>query len=128
MREMLEAVKALLAENGFEACTKRLDATTGYEGAVVRWLGYTRTERYGDGGECGNAVVQVVRRGESERAVMDGCEAMARLLDEEPIADGAGYRVVGFEIYTWPQEMELDESGYYAWEFKMSYHIERARA
>lgn len=70
----------------------------------------------------------MVRRGESERAVMDGCEAMARLLEARPIADGAGYRVVGFEIYTWPQEMELDESGYYAWEFKMQYHIERARA
>ena len=128
MREMLEAVKAALASAGYEACTKRLDAATGYDGAVVRWLGYTRTDAYDDGGECGNAVVQVVRRSESERAAMDDSDAMARLLEGEPIADGAGYRVVGFEIYTWPQEMELDESGYYAWEFRMQYHIERARA
>ena len=128
MRGMLEAAKALLAEAGFEACTKRLEATTGYEGTVVRWLGYTRTERYADGGECGNAVVQLIRRGTSERAVMDDSEAQARLFDAEPMPEGEGYRLVGQEIYTWPQELELDESGYYAWECKIQFHIERARA
>ncbi len=117
------AARERLAEEGLGgAYTKRLDALTGKEGTVVRLVSSMVVDSHYDLGTCLDVTYQVVCRRLSEAEAMADCTAAATALQHHahPIAGG---QVVDQEIYTPPQELELNESGYYAYETRLIAHV-----
>ena len=126
MIDLVDMARSYLAERGYEAHVKRLDEFTGREGIVLRRIPSTVTERYFDGGEAVSYVYQVIVRRRSERRAMEECSDIAELLKDAWLESGNGsYAFGGQEIYTEPQELALDEAGFYAWEARLVASITR---
>lgn len=126
MIDLVDRARDFLADHGYEAHVKRLDAFTGKEGIVLRRVPSTVTGRYFDGGEAVSYIYQVVVRRRSEREAMEQCCDIAELLKGAWLESGNGsYAFVGQEVYTEPQELKLDEANYYAWEVRIEASISR---
>lgn len=125
MIDLVEGVKALLVENGFDAHVKRLDAFTGKEGVCVRRLPSSAAAKYMNRKRCVGYLYQVVVRRRSEREAMEECEDIARILESARVESANGsYGFTSQEVYTEPQELEIDEAGFYAWHVRMIASIE----
>lgn len=128
MIDLIDRAKDLLAERGYDAHAKRLDSFTGKEGVVLRRVPSTVTERYLDRSESVSYLYQVVVRRRSERQAMEECCEIAELLADAWLDSGNGsYSFVGQEAYTQPQELALDEAGFYAWQARIEARIEITR-
>lgn len=126
MIDLVDRAKEFLAEKGYEAHVKRLDQFTGKEGIVLRRVGGAVTGRYFDGGESVSCIYQVVVRRRSEREAMEQCCDIAELLKDAWLeSENGSYSLVGQEAYTEPQELALDEAGFYAWEARIEASISR---
>lgn len=103
---------------------KRLDAMTGREGIVVRRIPSTVTAReYGKRQQV-SYLYQVIVRNRSERRAMELADELCRALDTAEIESGNGsYEFVAQEVYTPPQELTLDEAGFFAHEFRIRAYI-----
>ena len=115
--DVLKAAKALLSDNGIEAKIGRLDSFTGKEGVVLRKLPMSVTDVYSDRAKACAYLFQAVARKRLKQDAEELCEAIAETFDDAPVKslDGS-YQCVSTEIYTWPQELALDEAGMNAWE------------
>jgi len=124
--DLVDRVRDALLLNGHaDAHVKRLDSFTGKEGICIRRLPSTTVNRYIDRSRTAEYVYQVVVRRRSERAAMDECCDIADLLDGMRVESGNGsYRFSSQEVYTEPQELELDEANFYAWHVRMVASIE----
>lgn len=126
MIDLVYRASRFLAESGYEAHVKRLDEFTGREGIVLRRIPSAVTERYFDGGEAVSYVYQVIVRRRSERRAMEECCDIAELLKDAWLdSENGSYAFEGQEIYTEPQELALEETGFYAWETRIKASITR---
>ena len=128
MIDLIDRVADRIKANGFAGVeTKRLDSTTGREATVVRQLPHIPETTYTDRSTSIYFLYQVIVRRRSEKAAMEECWAIADLLKDERIdSDNNSYRFTGTEIYTYPQELMLEEAGFYAWETRIYALIERS--
>lgn len=126
MIDLVDRARDFLAAKGYEAHVKRLDSFTGKEGIVLRRVPSTVTGRYFDGTESVSCIYQVIVRRRSERQAMEECCDIAALLKDAWLGSGNGsYAFVGQEVYTEPQELALDEAGFFAWEVRLEASITR---
>ncbi len=119
--DLIDRVRDYLRANGLpDASTKRLDSFTGKEGAVVRLLS-EKTEFVDYAGEEERSVLyQVVVRRRSEADAEEGCRLAAQVLDGAEMPSGNGsYAFDDQEVASHANEMELDESLFYAWEVRV---------
>lgn len=123
MTGYLMGVRDALRAMGYDAHTKRLDAFTGREGIVLRPLAYSVTERDYAGGEAGDFAYRVIVRRRSAAQAEEDCRELAALLPT--VEAGAAARVAGCRVQVEPQELELDEAGFHAWEARIAAHIVR---
>lgn len=115
-----QAVKLIKAQGYENVFLKRLDALTGREGIVVRRIpstvtgyDYTRSKELA-------YLYQVIVRTRSPKEGMETAEELEKLLDGANLRSGNGsFFFVSQETYTPTQELELDESGFYAYEFRI---------
>ena len=114
--DVCEATKKVLSLNGWDAELKRLDQFTGHEGICLRRVVPETARSYMDVTRTvlAQVVVYVVNR--SERTAMETCDAIAAYLSDRPVPslDGS-YRWTATRIYTEPQELVLDDGGFYTW-------------
>jgi hypothetical protein len=114
------AVDFLQSKGYSDTVKRRLDSLTGREGIVVRRQPSTVTNRYQDRGKGISYIYQVVVRRRDEQLAMEQCSAIAALLEEATLESINGtYRFIGSEVYTEPQELELEDDGFYAWEARI---------
>lgn len=129
MIDLIENAKTQLEALGYsDVVLKRLDGLTGKEGIVLREVAYTPIERYYDGTSTGDYVYQAIVRRRGQADARETCgEVAAALEDWEPASSNGSYRLNpgGHSVYTYPQELELSESGFYAYEVRMVARIER---
>lgn len=126
MIDLIDVAKDFLVYRGFDAYVKRLDQFTGREGIVVRRVPSRVTSRYFDGGEALSYIYQVIVRRRSGREAMETCCEIADLLKHAWLASRNGsYSFHGQEVYTGPQELELDEANFSAWEVRFEASISR---
>lgn len=121
MIDVVEQAKKLIEAEGYQNVTmRRLDAMTGREGIVLRKLPSTFEGRYQDRSRNLAYLWQVVVRTRSASEGQETAEALAMLLDAAQLPSGnKSYWFVAQEIYTPVQELELDESLFYAYEFRV---------
>ncbi|MEY8460139.1 hypothetical protein AALA69_03295 [Eggerthellaceae bacterium 24-137] len=123
--DLIDRARDHLRANGLpDACAKRLDSFTGKEGTVVRLLS-EKTEFVDYAGEEERSVLyQVVARRRSEADAEEACRLAARVLDGAyiPSANGS-YRFEWQEVASHANEIELDESLFYAWEVRVRAYI-----
>lgn len=124
--DVCESIKAALAERGWVANLKRLDPFTGDEGIIVRRGLPESAGRYMDASRSVNFIARIFVRYRSERTAMETCDAIADYLIDRPLPslDGS-YLWSATEIYTEPQELVLDDGGFYVWETSVAVTIER---
>jgi hypothetical protein len=129
MIDLVDTAAQQLKEAGYaDVHKKRLDTLTGCEGIVIRRLPYTVTEHYQDSSKTLSYLFQVIVRRRDEQLAMEQCSDIGELLDGAFIPSNNGsYIFTGCETYTEPQELELEENGFYAWEVRMEATIERIR-
>lgn len=121
MIDVVEQAKKLLEAEGYQNVTmRRLDAMTGREGIVLRKLPSTFEGRYQDRSRNLAYLWQVVVRTRSASEGQETAEALATLLDAAQLPSGnKSYWFIAQEIYTPVHELELDESLFYAYEFRV---------
>lgn len=121
MIDVVEQAKKLIEAEGYQNVTmRRLDAMTGREGIVLRKLPSTFEGRYKDRSRNLAYLWQVVVRTRSASEGQETAEALAMLLDAAQLPSGnKSYWFIAQEIYTPVQELELDESLFYAYEFRV---------
>lgn len=121
MIDVVEQAKKLLEAQGYENVTmKRLDAMTGREGIVLRKLPSTFEGTYQDRSQTLAYLWQVIVRTRSASAGQETAEALAKLLRAAKLPSGNdSYWFISQELYTPVQELELDESLFYAYEFRV---------
>lgn len=121
MIDVVEQAKKLIEAEGYQNVTmRRLDAMTGREGIVLRKLPSTFEGRYQDRSRNLAYLWQVVVRTRSASEGQETAEALAMLLDAAQLPSGnKSYWFIAQEIYTPVQELELDESLFYAYEFRV---------
>ncbi|MEG2369204.1 MAG: minor capsid protein [Raoultibacter sp.] len=126
MIDVVDVAALKLKEAGYETSVKRLDELDSREGVVLRRLPATVTARYADLGQSVAYVFQaIVKRRDEERAI-DDCEKITNLLVHADLASRNGsYVFTNAEVYTEPQELELNESGYFIWEARIRVNIYR---
>lgn len=124
MIDLVDNVRNALVDLGYDATTRRFDGTTEREGVYVRRWPSTITRRYYSRSKCVSYVYQVIVRRLDERRAMAECEEIAELLEglAVPSANGS-YDFNGQQIYTLPQEMELDSASFHAWQALISADI-----
>ena len=114
--DLLERICETLKESGYPCLKKRLDQFTGREGNLVRLMPATVTSRNFDRTRNVRQPFQVIVVRESERVAKEVCEAIAEVLDDVPIESANGsYIAVKTELYTGPEELDLNEQNLYAW-------------
>lgn len=124
MIDVVERAKALYEENGYSVSLKRLDTFTGREGIVLRKLPSTFVDRSYDGYRTLDYLWQVVVRTRDPRKGQETAEALARLTDLEPLPSANGsYWFISQELYTPVEELDLDESNFYAFAFRVRTEI-----
>lgn len=123
-RDIITAARDVLASQGMSANLRRLDEMTGKEGIVIRLLPITRTDSHYDLSECLEVPYQIIARYRSDSQAYGMCAKAVELLEHRifPIEGGS---VTDQEIYTYPQELELSESGFYAYETRLTAHVTR---
>ena len=121
--DLIDRARDYLRSHGIpDATAKRLDSFTGKEGVVIRLLS-EKTEFVDYAGEEERSVLyQVVVRRRSEAE--DVCRLAAEMLDgaELPSESGA-YTFIDQEVASHANEIELDESLFYAWEVRIRANI-----
>ena len=124
MNDLVDRARDLLRGAGHDAHAKRLDSFTGREGVCVRRISPTRVETYMDGTRAVDLAYQAVVRRRSESDAMTECIDIADMLDgaDVPSANGS-YLFESQEVVAGPQELELDEALFYAWECRVVAHI-----
>ena len=127
MIDICERARDWLEAEGFkDVHVKRLDQFTGKEGIVIRPFPTTTTDHYYDRSTSQTYVYQVTVRRRSEAKAIEDCFAVANTLDGAYLPSKNGsYGFVDQEIYTEPQEQELEEANYYAWQVRMVATITR---
>ena len=124
--DVFKVARDALAAMGYaDAHAKRLDAFTGREAVVVRPMQPTVTEHYMDGTQEVVQPYEVVVRRRSSAAAREDCCRIAGLLEDAalPSSDGS-YRFTSGYVYLEPQELQLDETQFYAWSVVMAAVIE----
>jgi len=123
--DVCESIQSALKAEKIDASLKRLDSFTGKEGVIIRRVIPEFSGRYMDTTRTVNFIAHIVVRNRSEKAAMELCEWIANFLQDRPLAslDGS-YTWSATSIYTEPQEMELDESNFYAWNTRIEVQIE----
>lgn len=121
--DVCESVKALITD--YDCSLKRLDSFTGKEGIVIRDAGSSTRYTGLDTRRVLDRKVQVVVRRRSERQARDICEELFdRLAHAYVPSVGDEYRFIDCAPYTDPQELALEEHGFYAWDFRLIVQIE----
>jgi hypothetical protein len=126
--DIVDVCATYLQEHGFtDALKRRLDSTTGREAIIVRRLPTLSEATYMDGSQTLGYLYQIIVRRKSEEDAMTTCSDIAELLSDAylPSANGS-YVFTSQEIYTYPQELRLEEQGFYAWETRIHATIERS--
>lgn len=123
-RDIITVARNVLEAQGMSANLRRLDEMTGKEGIVIRLLPITRTDSHYDLSECLEVPYQVIARCRSDSQAYGMCTKAVELLEHRifPIEGGS---VTDQEVYTYPQELELSESGFYAYETRMTAYVTR---
>ena len=129
MIDLFEGVRDYLKDLGFgDVGVSRLDEAKGREGVVVLPMPRSVAQVYMDMSEEWVQPYQVVVRRRSEAQAMVECSDIADALEHVTIRSRNGsFRPAdsqGQQIYTAPQELQLDEEGFYAWHVRMSARIE----
>jgi len=115
-----KAADYLRAKGYKDASVRRLESLIGREGIVVRRLPTIPTGTYQDRTRSLDYLYQVVVRRGSERQAMEECSDIAELLCNTTLMSGNGsYRMSAQDIYTEPQELPLEDTGFYAWEVRI---------
>lgn len=126
--DLVDVAAQYLQQHGFETSKRRLDSTTGREGIIVRRISYTVQAAYMDGWEALAYIWQVVVRSRSEDKAMSDCVAITQLLEDAALeSQNNSYVFSSQTVYTSPQELRLEEAGFYAWQVRFSTTIERSR-
>lgn len=108
-----------------DAFVKRFDSFTGREAICVRQMQPTVTERYMDGTQEMEQPYEVIVRRRSAADARETCCAIAELLEDASLpSENGSYRFTSGRVYLEPQELELDESGFFAWSVVMAATIE----
>lgn len=121
MIDVPEQAAKLIKANGYkDVHLRRLDEFTGREGIIVRRIPSTVTGYdYMRSKELAY-LYQVIVRTRSAKRGMETAEALERLLDGAELkSDNNSFFFVSQETYTPTQELELDEAGFYAYEFRI---------
>lgn len=120
-----EAAKSLLQAEGYSpVVVSRLDAVGKMEAIVLRPAPSTTSARYVDGSRRVAYVLQVLCKRESELQAMEDSHGISELLDMSHLPSPTdSYQFVSAEIYTEPQELGVDESGFYVWELRIRANI-----
>lgn len=123
-----DVVASILRSDGYDVSVKRLDATRNTEGVVIRRIPATVTDRYLDRDKVIEYIYQVIVRNRSEEEAMEQCCMIAESLDGKSItSENGSFVMIGCqEVYTEPQELALDELGFFAWETRISAQIVRS--
>lgn len=121
MIDVTEQAKALFEGEGYKPVyLKPLDEMTGKEGIVIRKLPSTFDGRYQDRSRNLAYLWQVIVRTREPRKGQETAEALARLCDTAQLPSGnRSYWFVAQEIYTPVEELELSESLFYAYAFRV---------
>lgn len=119
MIDVTKSAKVLLKSKGIEAGVRRLDSLEKKEGVIIRPLPYTTTGTHFDRTREISYLFQVVVKRRSE------LQAIGEISDIEGMLDGAylsslngSYEGGACEVYTDPQELELNESGFSVYEVR----------
>lgn len=113
---LLESAKAALAAKGIGASAKRLDEFTGKEGDVLRQMAVVTSESYYDGTRLVTAMFEAISRRRSPAEAMTACYDIADALDGAWLPGLKGMEQTdGIDIEVLPQEIRLEEAGFYAW-------------
>ena len=123
--DLIDRARDYLRSHGIpDATAKRLDSFTGKEGTVVRLLS-EKTEFVDYAGEEERSVLyQVVVRQRSEAEAEDVCRLAADVLDGAELpSDSGAYTFIDQEVASHANEIELDESLFYAWEVRIRANI-----
>lgn len=127
--DLVDEACSFIVSKGYDAKVRRLDSMTGKEGIVVRRVPSTVVGEYRDRSKSVAYLWQVIIRRRSEKRALEEADALCKLLDENPIQSGNGsYQIVAQEVYTLPQELALEDSGFYAQEFRIRSYIEIERS
>lgn len=113
--DLVDRIVGYLADGGYKVSKKRFDQFTGKEGTYISLMPATITHRNFDRTRSIDQPFEIVVKRESEREAMEECEAIAYYLDDViiPSANGS-YQMVTTSIYTGPEEIDLQDSGFYA--------------
>lgn len=124
-REIVKGAKTTLESQGFHGIyLRRLDEMTGKEGIVIRLLPITRTDTHFDLSECLEIPYQIIARFRSDSEAFDECSKAVELLEHRTYPLDGGY-LTDQEVYTYPQELELSESGFFAYEARLAAQVTR---
>ena len=121
MIDLCERAKDYLEAKGFKGVyIKRLDEFTGKEAIVIRPLSLTAIDEYYDRSSSDEYVYQITVRRRSEYEAMNICSEVAKALDGAYLpSENDSYLFIDQETYTEPQEQELEEANFYAWQVRM---------
>lgn len=124
MMDLLDQVELALKVGGYDAHQKRLDKFTGREGICIRRVGGQVTQSYFDGYTEETVIYQVICRSRSEETAMTQCMDIRDYLMRRSIVSANGsYDWIGQKVYTSPQELALEERGFFAWEVRLQAEI-----
>lgn len=125
MIDVVEQAKKLIEAEGYKNVTMQpLNAMTGREGIVLRKLPSTFTTRDYDRHRTLQYLWQVIVRTRSPKDGQETVEALSRLMETAQLHSGnRSYWFISQEIYTPPQELEMGEALFYAYEFRVRTEI-----
>ena len=127
MVDLCERAADWLRYKGFkDVFVKRLDQFSGKEAIVIRPFPTTTVGRYFDRERDEQYIYQITVRRRSEQKAIEDCYAVAEALNEAylPSTNGS-YIFIDQEIYTEPQQQELEEANFYAWQVRIVAYITR---
>lgn len=114
--DLIDQVKACLEENGYKVRIGRIDRMVGKEGICLREVHRRRVSSAWDREKTYAFVYQIVVRSRDQSRAEGDCWDITALLDGAVLDSANGsYEFDSQEVYTSPQELELKENLFYAW-------------
>lgn len=124
-REIIKRAKSTLEAHGIKGVyLRRLDEMTGKEGLIIRLLPITRSDTHFDLSECLQVPYQVIARFRSDSEAFEMCSKAVEIL-EHCVFPIEGAHLSDQEVYTYPQELEVSESGFYVYEARLTAQVVR---
>lgn len=122
--DLLTQVKEEVESFGYDVSLKRFDTFTGKEGVYLSPVQASLITAYMDGSEERLQPYQIVVRMREAKAASQTCSDIATRLERAdfPSKDGS-YQWVSGGVYEHPQELELEEAGFYAWVCQMQARV-----